>query len=38
MLLNIGNSPVTVIMMFIYATPQPWYEVLVILIKGIISS
>lgn len=28
---NIGNSPTTVIVMFIYATSQPWFEVLIIL-------
>lgn len=37
-LLDIGNSSLTVIVMFICATPQPLFEVLIILIKRIISS
>lgn len=33
-LLNTGNSPITAIVMFIYVTQQPWFEVLIILIEG----
>lgn len=33
-----GNSPVTVIVMFIYVTPQPWFEILIIVIEGFVST